>query len=191
LAIVYVVSCYTRCQTHPRLSLFVVMNIATLGSRSARPTQCRCGLCSIRLEESALANMDPFMFMAFMSQALSTVKSRVGEGLGLTTICLDLCWVSCRGVVRSLCINSEQRQLAPNIQQTQNLVRAIQIGHRYVDARRRMAREANNPQSTLLTLCPRALDNALDYVQCPHVVSVQGIMTRLRVVKISSVATYN
>ena len=167
------------------------MNISTLHSRCARPKQCRCGLCSIRLKESALANMDPFTFMAFLSQALTAVKSRVGEGLGLTTICLDLCWVNCRGVVRSLCINSEQRQLDSNIQQTQNLIRAIQIGYRYVDARRRMAREANNPKSTLLTLCPQALDRALDYVQCPHVVSVEVIMTILRVVKISTVATYN
>jgi hypothetical protein len=161
------------------------MNISNQNLHVLRRAQCRCGLCSIRLEESELGKVDPFVFLAFVKQAATAIQDRIGEGIGVTSIHLDLCWVSCRGVVRSLCTSAEQQTLHGRFQQISNWAGIIDMCYQYANARHRVGEQLGATQGrrpVWLNLCPKSLDDTLKWIQNSRVVSVEQVMTRLRVV---------
>ena len=146
---------------------------------------CNCGLCSIRLDKPTLGHIDPFLFLSFLKQAATIIQTRVGEGVGVTTIHLDLCWMNCRGGLRSLCINTTQRQMAIATQQRTNWAGLIEICHRYVDARRRTVEssKSNSRRESRYTMCRSSIQQASILTLTHGFTSVEQVMSMFRVVE--------
>ena len=162
--------------------------MASLQTTEQPRDQCCCGRCHLRLGNGFPAHVHPTAFLRFLTQALSAAKKQAREGSGYATIYPQLCWITCRGAVRSLSFDVAGQNVAIDLQCAANSVAVLELCNTYagsrqewIDSQRRLQ---HLPRETWPTISQQSIRDALMYLHDGRKHSGRKIVAKIRIIYI-------
>lgn len=129
------------------------------------------------------------MFKRFLSQVLTASKKQVAQDCEVVSIKSGLCWMSCRGEVRSLSFDVLGPVLPLDAQRKKNAIGSLELGKQYIDFRASLCASGIPDMLRTVdyaeTLSKAGMDECIRQVQDDKSVRLKDILKYVRVVKIS------
>ena len=130
--------------------------------------------------------VDPTVFKRFLGQALATSKKQATQDCGVTAINTGLCWISCRGEVRSLTFDVLGPVLSLDAQRRQSAIKVLELGKRYIHRRASLSTSDAGPTGEQIeTISTIGIDEGIRHVQTNKIMRLKDVTRYIRLVKMS------
>ena len=130
--------------------------------------------------------VDPTVFKRFLGQALATSKRQATQDCGVTAINSGLCWISCRGEVRSFTFDVLRPVLSLDAQRRQSAIKVLELGKQYIHRRASLSTSNTGPTGEgIKTISKIGIDEGIRHVQMNKSMRLKDITRYIRLVKMN------